>query len=83
MIDFEKCVKIYNELDKKHRTTPILDECGENSGITKYTASAREIEFDIYNMRLNGEISWEEYYCIFGMICRNALNVGGTDFYRV
>lgn len=83
MIDFEKCEKIYTELDKKHRTTPILDEYGDDSGIKKYTASAREIEVEVRNMRLNGEITLEEYYCIFGMICRNALNVGGTDFYRV
>ena len=83
MIDFEKCVKIYDELNKKHRTTPILDEHGENLGINKYTSSAREIEADIYNMRVNDEISCAEYYYIFGMICRSALNVGGADFYRV
>lgn len=82
MKSFEKCKKIYDDLVKKYRTAPILDKDGEDTGIKKYIASAREIEVDIYNMRCNDEISQEEYYCIFGMICKDALYFGGTDFYR-
>ena len=78
-IDFEKCEKIYKELEEKHRNFNI-DTFPYNS----WTSSARKIEADLYETyRLTKQITYEEKMYIFGMVCSDALFFSKGDFWRV
>ena len=78
-LNLEKCERVYNELENAH-TSYGENEFTEN--IKLWTSSAREIEVDLFNRKLNGEITHEEYTYIFGMVCRCALNCSKGDFWR-
>lgn len=76
----EHCNKICDKFAKWAK----FENVDEQTGVRHYEKSAREIEAKLYDdYLLNGVISNEEYYYIFGRICIDALAVGGEDFFRV
>lgn len=81
MIKIRKCQEIYQTLKKNHSESRTAGDSDIKAIF--YKSSAREIEADLYTMKLNGEISHNEYLYIWGMICQDALHFGGKDFYRV
>lgn len=81
-IDFEKCEKIYKELEEQHRNV-VYDE-SHTLTFNAWTSSAREIEADLYlNWYLTKKITFEEKSYIFGMVCDSALKFSKGDFWRV
>lgn len=79
-MDKRYCNKICTEIMNWAK----YDNPNELTGVRHYEKSAREIEAKLYDdYLLNGIISNEEYYYIFGRICADALAVGGEDFFRV
>lgn len=86
----EYCKKICDELMKNKICDELMkwakfENADKQTGVrNNYEKSAREIEEKLhYDYLLNGIISDEEYYYIFGRICIDALAVGGEDFFRV
>lgn len=79
-MDRKHCNKICDKFAKWAK----FENADEHTGVRYYEKSAREIEEKLYEIYLlDGIISIEEYYYIFGRICVDALAVGGEDFFRV
>lgn len=80
-IDFEKCEKIYKELEEQHRNV-VYDE-SHTLTYNAWTSSAREIKADLDNYYYRNEINMEEVQFIFGKVCSSALSFSKGDFWRV